>query len=237
MHQTIKNITLLALMLVTAVSAVVMRPKISLADEQPPINLKIMVPKAFGEWHEELNAPSQVVNPQQEAMLEATYSEILTRLYVNKVGYRIMLSIAYGKNQSTALQLHKPENCYPAQGFTLVSVERIMLNLLGTPVQSKRMSTFMGQRFEPITYWTVVGDRITYLGLPKKILEIRYAMQNRIPDGMLVRMSSIDKNTEKAWEIQQQFANAMINAISPADRTRFVGSNIFLPIKINTSLP
>jgi EpsI family protein len=68
---------------------------------------------AFGEWHEEANLLAQVINPQ---------------------GYRIMLSIAYGKNQSDALQLHKPEICYPAQGFTLLAKQNTPLDLLGKPI-------------------------------------------------------------------------------------------------------
>jgi EpsI family protein len=39
--------------------------------------------------------------------------------YVNASGYRIMLSLAYGSDQRGALQAHKPEVRYPAQGFTL----------------------------------------------------------------------------------------------------------------------
>ena len=45
-----------------------------------------------------------------------------------------MLSIAYGKNQSDALQLHKPEICYPAQGFTLLAKQNTPLDLLGKPI-------------------------------------------------------------------------------------------------------
>jgi len=231
MKSSVKSIILLALMLLSAALGAALRPKISLADERPPIDLKAMVPTSFGNWHEEFNLMAQVVNPQQKVMLEATYSETLSRTYVNDNGYRIMLSIAYGKNQSDALQLHRPEACYPAQGFTLVSSENATLNLLGSSIASKRVSTYSGQRFEPITYWTVVGDRVITLGFWKKIVELQYALQNRIPDGMLVRVSSIDKETDNAYEMQRQFANAMIAAINPANRARFAGNQNKPPIQ------
>jgi EpsI family protein len=223
MKLTLKSIALLALMLLSAALGAALRPRISLADERPPINLAAMVPTAFGDWREELNLAAQVVNPQQRDLLDKIYSQTLSRTYVNAQGYRIMLSIAYGKNQSDALQLHKPEICYPAQGFVLLATQRGPIDLLGKPVFATKLATSQGQRFEPITYWTVVGDHVVTSGNDKKWTELRYAMHNRIPDGMLVRMSSIDKDTTNAYAIQNQFATAMVAAIAPENRGRFAG--------------
>ena len=224
MTLSIKNIVLLTLMLVSAGLAIALRPTIILADELPPINLKTMVPSAFGNWQEQLNLSAQIVDPQQKQMLDKIYSETLSRTYVNNHGYRIMLSIAYGKNQSGALQLHKPEVCYPAQGFAMLSKQPGKLDLLGKPVAATRLETSLGQRFEPITYWTVVGDQVTSTMTDKRLTEMRYAMAGKIPDGMLVRISSIDKGSDNAYAIQSQFAGEMIQAIAPEYRSRFAGT-------------
>jgi EpsI family protein len=223
MKLTVKSIVLLALMLLSAALGAVLRPRIDLADERPPIDLTTMVPKSFGDWREEVNLVAQVVNPQQRDLLNKIYSQTLSRTYVNTQGYRVMLSIAYGKNQSDALQMHKPEICYPAQGFTLQATQRGPINLLGKPVFATKLATSLGQRFEPITYWTVVGDHVVTGGNDKKWTELRYALHNRIPDGMLVRMSSIDKDITNAYAIQNQFATAMVAAIAPDNRMRFAG--------------
>lgn len=223
MKLTTKSIALLALMLLSAALGAALRPRISLADERPPIDLAAMVPTAFGDWREETNVLTQVINPQQKSMLDKIYSQTLSRTYINAEGYRIMLSIAYGKNQSDAVQLHKPEVCYPAQGFILHGTQRSSLNLHGKPVAVTRVATNLGQRFEPITYWMVVGDHVVTGGNDKKWIELRYALQNRIPDGMLVRVSSIDKGTDNAYVIQSQFATAMVAALSPDNRVRFSG--------------
>ena len=223
MPLSVKNLILLVLMLVFAGLAMALRPHISLANERPPINLKAMVPTAFGDWREQLNLSAQIVDPQQKEMLDKIYSETLSRTYVNAAGYRIMLSIAYGRDQSDALQMHKPELCYPAQGFRLLNNQRGTLDLLGRPITAIRLQTDLGQRVEPITYWTVVGDHVTQSGIDKKLTEMRYAMQGRVPDGMLVRVSSIDSGTENAYAIQSQFAAQMINAIAPEHRNRFAG--------------
>lgn len=224
MKLSIKNWVLLALMLSSAALGVVLRPTISIADELPPINLKAMVPSAFGNWQEQLNVSNQIVDPQQKELLGKIYSETLSRTYVNNDGYRIMLSIAYGKNQSGTLQLHKPEVCYPAQGFQLISNQPGKLDLLGRPIAAARLETSLGQRFEPLIYWTIVGDHVTSSMTDKRLTEVRYAMRGRIPDGMLVRISSIDKDTAKAHVIQNQFATEMIQAIAPENRARFSGT-------------
>lgn len=229
-----KSIVLLTLMLLSATLGAVLRPAINLADERPPIDLAAMVPVAFGDWRKEINLLTQVVNPQQKGVIDKIYSQTLSRTYVNTQGYRIMLSIAYGKNQSDALQLHKPEICYPAQGFTLLATLRGPLNLLGTPISATRVATSLGQRFEPVTYWTVVGDHVVTGGNDKKWIELSYALQNRIPDGMLVRLSSIDKGTENAYAQQSLFANAMVAAIAPSHRARFAGDQANLHLKTQT---
>jgi len=223
MKISVSHIVLLVLMLVSAGMASALRPTISLADERTPISLKTMVPAEFGEWREQQNVSAAIVDPTQKEMLDKIYSETLTRTYVNNAGYRIMLSIAYGKNQSDALQLHKPEVCYPAQGFALLAKQASTLDLSGTQIATTRLQTSLGQRFEPITYWTVVGDRITTSGINKKLTEMRYALNGRIPDGMLIRMSSIDTNVDRAYAIQGQFAQQMIQAIGPEVRKRFAG--------------
>lgn len=224
MKSSVKSIILLALMLLSAALGAALRPRISLADERAPIDLAAMVPTAFGDWREDVNLVAQVVNPQQKSVIDKIYSQTLSRSYTNKQGYRIMLSIAYGKNQSDALQLHKPEICYPAQGFQLLNKQAASLDLLGRPISAIQLETSLGRRFEPVTYWTVVADHITTSGIDKKLTEMRYALHGRIPDGMLVRLSSIDSEPTRAFAIQTQFATEMIRAIDPATQRRFVGN-------------
>lgn len=224
MKLSIKNMVLLALMLLSAAMAGTLRPTISLASEHTSINLQAMVPSAFGDWQEQLNVLTQIVDPERQQTIDKLYSETLSRTYVNSEGYRIMLSIAYGTNQSKALQLHTPELCYPAQGFTLLGKQPGKMDLLGRPLATIRLETSLGQRHEPLTYWTVVGDHNVTGGIDKKLTEMRYALTGRIPDGMLVRVSSIDQGTDRAYTMQKQFASAMIEAIAPEHRNRFAGA-------------
>jgi EpsI family protein len=195
----------------------------SLADELPPVSLDSMVPKSFGEWQELPVVLTQIVNPQQQETLERIYSETLNRVYANPEGYRIMLSVAYGKNQNKALELHSPEVCYPAQGFTLTDKHKTSLSLLGKPVQATQIETYLGQRYEPVTFWTAVGAAVPASTLQKRLVEFRYALSGRIPDGFLVRVSSIDKDSANAYGQQARFAGDLMQALTPANRQRFAG--------------
>jgi EpsI family protein len=114
--------------------------------------------------------------------------------------------------------------CYPAQGFQVTSNRKGTLEteLGGIPV--KRLETNLSQnRFEPITYWTTIGSQVLTGGATKKIAEMRYGLKGEIPDGLLFRISSIDRNPEIAFAVQQQFVNQLVTAI-PADvRPRIAG--------------
>lgn len=219
-----KNFILLALMLASAAAAAYMRPTISLADQRPAIDLDAMIPARFGEWREVPNFAVQMVDPEMQATIDRIYSNTIARNYVNPDGYRIMLSIAYGKDQSDALSLHKPEVCYPAQGFKLLDQKNQLLALPDRSIMSTLLVTRLNQRHEPVTYWTVIGDHVTTGGVGKKMAEMRYGLTGTVPDGMLVRMSSIDRDSAQAHRIQAEFASSLIGSIAPEHRARFAGS-------------
>lgn len=223
MKPLFKPVLLMLLMLAGAALAAAMRPSGSLAEERTPIDLPTMVPTRLGEWREQPGVAVQIVDPELQQTIDAIYTQVLTRNYVRADGYRVMLSIAYGKAQTDNLQLHLPEVCYPAQGFKLDRIEKVPLTLGDQTITARRMETRLGQRFEPVTYWTVVGDHITASGVDKKLTEMRYGLRGRVPDGMLVRISSIDRDSARAHAVQAEFANALVSAIRPDLRSRFAG--------------
>lgn len=218
------GILLAGLMMAASVFAVVLRPTHKLADQGPKIELETLIPSAFGEWHEEKRANVLIVDPQQRELLDKIYSQTLTRTYKNDQGYRIMLSIAYGSDQSDAMQVHKPEVCYPAQGFTLEGKTAATLVLGKDTIPTTRVATSLGQRREPVTYWTTVGDKAVGSGIHKKLVEMSYGLTGNIPDGMLIRVSSIDPDTAGAYRIQDRFAKQMLEALAPDARRRLAGN-------------
>jgi EpsI family protein len=183
------------------------------------------LPTTFGDWHIDTNAAAGIVNPQTEAMLNRLYSQMLDRVYVDTAGHRIMLSIAYGDDQADdSVQLHYPEVCYPAQGFQLKGNRKEVIQLGQGSVKVRRLETQFGDtRFEPVTYWTIIGDQQSLGGWDRKIAEIRHGLRGEIVDGLLFRVSSIDRNTEEGFRLQDAFIRDVVAAMSASARRQLVG--------------
>lgn len=219
---TLSALIAAVLMTFTAGAASHLRPTHYLADTRPD-KLATLIPATFGEW-KQLAVMTGIVNPQQQQLLDELYTEQVSRTYVAPDGYRIMLSVAYGKNQNDSFQVHLPEICYPAQGFQVLSSERGQLGTEFGAIPVKRLKTsYQSQRIEPVTYWTTIGDHAVQSGVDKKLKEIEYALSGQIADGLLFRMSSIDPDITRAHARHEQFARALLQSISPNDRHRLAG--------------
>jgi len=216
-------IVIAILMVAASIGAIAARPTQKLSAERAQFSLELMIPKRFGEWREESFPNLGIVNPETQALLDKLYSQILNRVYVNPEGYRIMLAIAYGGNQSGSFQAHKPEVCYPAQGYTVHENRRDDLDTPYGPLPVRRLFTARGARQEPVTYWFTLGDTIVLGKLQKRLVDLRFGLTGRIPDGMLFRVSSIDGNESHAFKMQDEFVNQLLQAVSPASRVRLSG--------------
>ena len=165
-----------------------------------------------------------IANPEQEALLNKIYSQTLSRTYINSRNERVMLSIAYGGEQSDSMAVHKPEVCYPAQGFQILknpSISTFATEEGSIPV--KRLVATQGPRIEPITYWMTVGDKVAVSGLKWKLQQMKYGLTGKIPDGLLFRVSSIQADDAKAYKIQDDFTREMLKAMKPKERERIIG--------------
>jgi EpsI family protein len=217
------SIAIAALMLSACIGAVLARPDTKAADTQPAISLETMIPRQFGGWRELPQQSTQVVNPQTKELLDKLYSQILTRVYVNDEGYRIMLALAYGADQRGSLQAHKPEVCYPAQGFTLMSNEASQVATSFGAIPAQRLFTTLGARREPVTYWFTTGDTVVQGKLQKRLVDLRFGLTGQIPDGLIFRVSSIDPVQSRANDAHDRFIDQLLQAVSPLDRKRLSG--------------
>ena len=206
-----------------SVAGFAVRPGTKAADRGAAISLESAVPRSFGEWTELTDQGIQVVNPQTQELLDKLYSQILTRTYANRQGYRIMLSMAYGDDQRGGLQAHRPEVCYPAQGFRIGTIEDGALPTAFGAIEVRRLTASLGPRSEPVTYWLTVGAQIVRSTLDKRLAEIRLGLTGQIPDGLLFRISSIDDDAARAFAMQQRFAADMMSAVPGETRRQLSG--------------
>jgi len=216
-------VILAVLMCGASAAGYAVRPSAKAADKGQAISLEAIVPKGFGDWTLLPEQGAQVVNPQTQQLLDKLYSQILTRTYVNKQGYRIMLSMAYGDDQRGGLQAHRPEVCYPAQGFKLGKSEDGPLATAFGNIEVRRLNTRLSTRNEPVTYWLTVGDQVIKSKFDKRIAEIRLGLTGQIPDGLLFRISSIDSDDARGFAMQQKFAADMMAAVPPQARKQLSG--------------
>ncbi len=212
-------------MVLVALLAQAGRPVHKLSEQRTRFDLEQVVPERFGDWRL-LRAGGVVLpDPGVLANLQRLYTQTLSRAYVNSRGTVIMLSIAYGDDQRAAMAVHYPEVCYPAQGF---QVRSNRLDTMATPhgtLPVRRLETELSrQRYEPVTYWVTIGDRISLGGFERRLIELEYGLQRVIPDGLLFRVSSVNRDSAQAFRDQDAFTRDLLGALPTASREWLAGN-------------
>lgn len=213
---------LIAMVMVSGL-AIMAKPRARVADSRPGVELELVIPKRIGDWVLDESVVPIQPSPDVQAKLNKIYSQTLARTYVNPSAERVMLSIAYGGDQSDTLQVHRPEVCYVSQGFQVPesSSDRIMLPFGTLPV--RRVRAELGPRLEHITYWITVGDSAADPGIRQKFVQLSYGLTGKVPDGMLVRVSSIGTDALHAYRIQDGFIHVLLASLDEPVRLRLAG--------------
>lgn len=208
----------------TAGAAMALRPSRRAAEIYAPVKLDEQVPIAFEGWSVDRSITPVLPDPSVQAKLDAIYNQVLARTYVDTTGARVMLSIAYGADQGTdATAVHRPEFCYSAQGFVVRAAGQATLQIAGRALRVSRVVGQMGPRFEPIMYWVTLNDRALLPGLERKLAQIRMGLSGLIPDGLLMRTSTVGLQAEPAFALQERFLAQLAKAMPEAVRVRYFG--------------
>lgn len=209
-----------------AAGAVLAHPRRQVAEMGEGLRLETMFPATFGDWRIDPTVVPLQPDAHVQSVIREMYDQVLSRTYVNRTGYRVMLSVAYGGRQREDMNSHRPEVCYPAQGLSVRKdtwLESLPLGH-GEALPLRRMVAGNEVRHEPISYWLVVGHEVTGFGMAHKWVTLKYGLTGRIPDGMLVRVSSIDGDEPHAFAQQDRFVLDMLAAMDPAHRHRLLGT-------------
>jgi len=222
----VRAVVLALIMAGACVFAIAITPTAYLSDTYAREKLADIVPRSFGGWAIDTSIVPLPPSPDVQKVIDATYDETVALTYRNANGDRIMLSLAYGRNQHRGMITHRPEICYPAQGFKLqTDVSNANVALVDRILPVKHLVAAMGARNEPITYWVMVGDQVTEFGYPHRWVTIKYGLQGKIPDGVLVRVSSIDGDNVRAFKLQHEFIREFFSVVPESKRHRFLGLN------------
>lgn len=199
-------------------------PALKPVPEKVAVDLERMIPVAFGDWRIDPDEEPVPASPDVEANLARLYQQIVARTYVNSRGERMMLTVAHGGDQSDALKAHRQEVCYRAQGFEIRSLAHGSYSTAGRTIPVTRMLAVRGERSEPVTYWFTMGDRVVLGRLERLKVQLQNGLAGRIPDGMLVRVSSLSAEPGRAFAAQEAFMAAIVAAVPAAEAARLVGA-------------
>ena len=153
------------------------------------------------------------------------YSQEVARGYTDSAGNVIMFLVAYGPVQNYRLKSHLPEVCYGAAGFRVSAKTVTQLSYQDgvAPLTISRLTAEKERRFEPITYWMKVGGAVATGVFDRQIARMKYGLRGIIPDGALVRVSTVGLSETASYKLQDQFIRDLLAALPSQDRKFFTG--------------
>jgi EpsI family protein len=188
--------------------------------------ISMLLPKDFQTWSS--TTTEGLVKPEQAGKLARTlYKEIVGLVYHDtQSGADVMLLAAYGDTQSDLLQLHRPEVCYPAVGFSLTSSQagKVRLNE-NTDLPVRRVVATMEGRNENITYWTRLGETLPQSEHDQRMARFKNALHGYVADGILVRCSIVGESAA-CFQILDNFIPRLLDAVPAKGRSAFIGSGL-----------
>ncbi|HET9161608.1 MAG TPA: EpsI family protein, partial [Caulobacteraceae bacterium] len=160
-----RNIIIGAACLATVAAGETLRPRrhMSLLGGK---QLTDVIPRGFGSWTS-VDSTDLVAPREDNSLASKLYGQTVGRIYSDaNSGFQVMMLAAHGETQSRDLQVHRPEVCYPAVGFSISRIESAPVALAsGAVLTARQLVANAGQRREVILYWARVGEYFPQTGL------------------------------------------------------------------------
>jgi EpsI family protein len=218
-------------MCVASTLAVRLKVPDALSNSSQLPGLALMIPAEFGEWRMLATPVNAIVNPVVDEVLARTYTEVVNRVYSDSRGGRVMLSVAYGSNQSRDLQVHRPEVCYSAQGFSVSGLRKGVVVTDHGSLPVMRLTARAGARTEPITYWLRMGDTVVRGNVEQGLARVAAGLRGHPIDGVVVRVSSIGDSPAAEYGVHEAFVASLLSRIDQRALRQLTGSALIAPAK------
>lgn len=213
-----------------ALLAEVLTPRTLMARTAAAPSLDLVIPKKFGTWTlvpdiSPVSPPDPEGYVQPDPNAGRVYSQEVARGYTDGHGNVVMLMVAYGPVQNFRLKAHRPEMCYTAAGFRITEKTNGALAYKDgkTAIPVMRLVAERENRFEPISYWMRVGNDLTTGVVDRQLIRLKYGLRGIIPDGALLRFSTVGLPREASFKLQDQFIRDLLEAIPPQEVKFFTG--------------
>ena len=219
-----------AAMIIAAILAQVLTPRELMARTTASLNLQKVIPQSFGTWTL-VPSISPVTPAEPEGYIQPDryspkiYSQEVARGYSDGRGNIVMLMVAYGPVQNYRMKAHRPEICYTANGFRVSNKYKTQVSYRNgaKPINVTRLTTQRETRLEPVSYWMRVGNDIATGPIESQIIRLKYGLHGIIPDGALIRVSTIGLSPDESFKLQDKFIRDLLAAIPPDELKFFIG--------------
>lgn len=188
-------------------------------------DLQEFIPTTMAGWIGQDVGDPMALN-QEGSLAARLYNQVVTRLYTNSdSGAQVMMLLAYGAKQNDDLQLHRPEVCYPAFGFTLVANQRTQVPLrAGVTVPARRLVAENDAGRQYITYWSRLGEFLPQGGEEQREARFLNAFKGIVPDGVLCRFNVVAPSEALAWGALDKLIQDLVGAMPPVGRRVLLGT-------------
>ena len=209
-------------MLAAAGGAVALTPRkrlVLLGDR----TLESIIPAKIDSW-EHVTSTDFVLPKSPGSLADRLYSQTVTRLYRSPTELPMMMVIAYGAVQNDLLQLHRPETCYTAVGYTISNSRPALVPLGGTAkLPVRKLTAQADTREEQICYWTRIGDELPTDGREQRRVKLAQQMRGYLADGILVRISTAAGDFPEVFDQLTLFSRKLVTTMHPSDRKVLIG--------------
>lgn len=166
-----------------------------------------------------------VVLPPPDELSDRLYDNLVTRIYQNAEGEEVMLLLAYNNRQDGMLQVHRPEVCYPVGGFTLSETRPTDLGLGKNRIPSSEFTASSPGRTEHVVYFTRVGQAFPRTWSQQRVAVVDENLRGSIPDGMMMRVSSLSPDFAAARQTMERFSASFFNTSATQLQKLLIGTS------------
>ena len=182
-----------------------------------------LIPSDIAEWR--FSTGSGLILPPQDQLTRTLYEQLMSRIYVSDSDkLPVMVAIAYSSVQEGRLQVHRPDVCYPAAGFTIVSNDVIKVDIgQGLSIPARFLVADRGSRRECVLYWTRIGPTLATGWAQQRLTMATANLQGYIVDGLLGRVSVISTDIPAAREELIAFLRELLVHAKPFGQSLLIG--------------
>lgn len=205
-------------MLGAALVAIALRPG-RLPEPAPTVQLEATLPHRINGWQGYEVANGTVLSGGRAG-------QRLTRQYFNQDGEGVLLSVTLVNEAGDALEARRPEDEIERMGSQLVQVTRDRLRLPGRSVPVTRVMAARGSRYEPMTYWITIGDRVVRGRLEWLGAQVLQGLSGRPVQVIEVRVSSVATEMPQGFAGHDHFINMLVAELPAAGVNRLLGPKL-----------